>query len=165
MKHVLVTNGRNWLHNVYTIEKGQEWLKKHPDRKDTYIYADHQWFYRSDTDRYSDILNHEQGDLVAAIKANVPRLLKKAGFHGHIQISSMQLDPGERQFIMYRAVLTITACPLVTHIMRIGQRTFVQDLVDVRRKETHTITFSNVELGEYDREPVRIHGISKFKIE
>ena len=94
MKHVLVTNGRNWLHNVYTIEKGQEWLKKHPDRKDAYIYADHQWFYRSDTDRYSDILNHEQGDLVAAIKANVPRLLKKAGFHGHIQISSMQLDPG-----------------------------------------------------------------------
>lgn len=37
MKHVLVTNGRNWLHNVYTIEKGQEWLKKHPDRKDAYI--------------------------------------------------------------------------------------------------------------------------------
>lgn len=72
MKHVLVTNGRNWLHNVYTIEKGQEWLKKHPDRKDAYIYADHQWFYRSDTDRYSNILNHEQGDLVAAIKANVP---------------------------------------------------------------------------------------------
>ena len=165
MQHVLVTNGRNWLHNVYTIERGQKWLKNHTNKKDAYIYTDHQWFYHSDTDRYSDILNHEQGDLVAAIRANVPRLLKKAGFHGHIQISSMQLVPGIRQHTMYHAILTITACPIMLRTTGSGKR-IVPNLVDGRCKETHTITFSNVEFGEYDRKPFCICGkYTQFMIE
>lgn len=164
MKHVLVTNGK-WLHNVYTIEKGKEWMAKHPNRKDVYIKADRQWYYKSDAEPYTSLLDYDEPDLVGAIKANAAQILKKAGFRGTIQISSMQLEPGERQISMYRAVLTITACPVMPRMMRIGNKTIVQNLVDARRKETHTVLFSNVTKEEYDRKPVRIHLFSRFVIE
>lgn len=65
MKHVLVTNGK-WFHNVYNIENGKEWIAKHPERKNVYIKANYQWFYKAGT--YSCILEHDSPDLVGAIK-------------------------------------------------------------------------------------------------
>lgn len=156
MKHVLVTNGK-WFHNVYNIENGKEWIAKHPERKNVYIKANYQWFYKAGT--HSCILEHDSPDLVVAITANLSTVLKKAGFRGDFQLSSLQLTSGKRQITMMQAILKVTVCPIMPRIMRIGNKTIVQNLV-TKQKETRTIVFSNVQSNEYDGKPVCIRGIT-----
>lgn len=155
MKHIVVTNGK-WLHNVYTVEKAKEWIRSHK-KNNVYIKENHQWLYRTDTTS-SCILEYDIPNLVGAIKANLSSILKQAGFQGNFQIAAMQLSPGKRQLTMYQAVLKITVCPIMPRIIRIGNKTIVQNLVMAQQKETRTIVFSNVQSNEYDKKPVHIRG-------